>query len=379
MNFLFTAGGTAGHINPAVAVAENIRRLMPDAKILFVGAEGQMETRRVPEAGFEIRTVKITNFQRSLRPEKILHNLKTLRNIAVSLTESRRIIREFAPSVAVGTGGYVCYPVLRSAVALGVPALLHESNAVPGLTTRMLAKHVDRVLVGFEESRKSYGDDKSVVTGTPVRMDFNSMDKTQAKAELGLAPDVPVVLSVWGSLGSSHMNAVISELIAKRADPGVGSDFHLIHATGEREYAQVLAKLERTPEQLRDCSVDLRDYIHNMPTVMAAADLVLCRAGASTLAELAVAGKPALLIPSPNVTNNHQERNARVLENARAAQVVLEGEFDAATLDHRICGLLTEQGTLADMAGNMLALAVPDAADRIAELALEFAERGKYK
>ena len=195
MKFLFTCGGTAGHINPALGVAGKIRELMPDAEILFVGAKGNMETELVPRAGYEIVTVTITNLRRSLKPAMIAHNLKTVKNVFTSTAEAKRIIREFKPDVAVGTGGYVCYPVLAAASRLGVPTAVHESNAVPGLTTKMLAGKVDRIMVGFEESRENYAQrDKVVVTGTPVRREFTALTREQAKAELGLPAELPLVV-----------------------------------------------------------------------------------------------------------------------------------------------------------------------------------------
>jgi len=368
MNFLFTCGGTAGHINPALAIAGRIRELMPDAKILFVGADGQMETRRVPEAGFDMETITITNIQRSFKLDKIVHNIKTVKNILLSGSQSKKIIKKFKPDVALGTGGYVCYPVLKAAHDLNIPCALHESNAVPGLTTRMLSSKVDRLLLGFSEGMNQYKTEVSI-TGTPVRIDFPDCNDTQAKAKAGFLPDMPLVLSVWGSLGSTHMNNMMSELIPMlRQKPG----FQLVHAVGEREYSDLLARLggeENLPE-----NVFVRDYIHDMHNIMAAADLVLCRAGASTLSEIELMGKPAVLVPSPNVTNNHQEKNARVLEKAGGAKVLLEGEFDAQALFTLVNNLLADEMELKRMSDRMKKLAVPDSADMITDIVLGLAE-----
>ena len=215
MNVLFACGGTAGHINPAIAVADRLRALDPDCRVLFVGAPDRMETELVPRAGYDIQTVTVTNFSRSFSAEGIKHNIKSLKNALTSTREAKKIIRAFRPDIAIGTGGYVCYPVLKAAAELNVPTLVHESNAVPGLTTKMLISDVDRILVGFEASRKAYGDPSKVfVTGTPVRGAFSDCTCSEAKKRLGLPSDRPLVVSVWGSLGARVMNATISELIA---------------------------------------------------------------------------------------------------------------------------------------------------------------------
>ena len=218
------------------------------------------------------------------------HNLRTAGNVLSSLAESRRIIREFRPDVVIGTGGYVCYPVLTAAASLGVPTLVHESNALPGLTTRMLARHVDRILVGFEESRRHYPEpDKVLVTGTPVRGAFGSYTKETARRELGLDPSMPLVVSVWGSLGSGHMNKTMLALLPLLRGQ---KEFCMIHAIGSRDKAEFDKGVHALGLQPADCGVDAREYIYDMPRVMAAADLILCRAGASTLAELCYMGKP---------------------------------------------------------------------------------------
>lgn len=370
MKFLFTCGGTAGHINPALGVAGKLRELMPDCEILFVGAKGNMETELVPREGYDIKTVTITNLRRSFAPKMILHNLKTVKNVFSATADAKKIIREFKPDVAIGTGGYVCYPVLKAASSLGIPTAVHESNAVPGLTTKLLASSVDKIMVGFEESRANYNKpDKVEVTGTPVRCDFASTDKSAAKAILGIPANEPLVLSVWGSLGSDHMNGIIADMIALPKDLG----FRLIHSTGTRGFARVKNRLESAGAWEKP-AVEVRDYIYDMPKVMAAADLILCRAGASTLSELAVMGKPAILIPSPNVTNNHQEKNARVMESAGSARVLLEGAFSAESLLSDISLLLGDSAALNAMSQNMLRQGNCGATQKIAELVLELAE-----
>ena len=373
MKFLFTCGGTAGHINPAIAVAGRIAMAAPDSEFLFIGAEGRMETDLAPRAGYEIKTVRITNLHRSLKPADIKHNLATLKNVLTATAEAKHIIREFQPDVAVGTGGYVCYPVLKAASELGIPTAVHESNAVPGLTTKMLEGSVNTIMVGFEESRANYRHpDRVEVTGTPVRVDFLNQDKAAARRELGIPEGKPLVVSVWGSLGASHMNDIMTDFILRACAKPF---FSLIHSAGKAGYSKMSAELEREKPDYAKLGMDVRAYIYDMPRVMAAADLVLCRAGASTLAELTAMGKPAILVPSPNVTNNHQERNARVLEAAGGAKVMLEQEFTADSLLGLVSELLQHPEQLEEMSQNMLKLAVPDATDRIAAEVLELASK----
>ena len=368
MKFILTCGGTAGHINPALAVAGRLRELMPDCEILFIGAEGKMEMELVPREGYKIEPLKITNISRGHSLEAIVHNLDTLKNVAVSTREAKRIMREFKPDVVIGTGGYVCYPVLMAASELKIPTAVHESNAVPGLTTKLLAEHVDKVMVGFEESRGAYHHPEKVeVTGTPVRGEFAAYSKALAKRELGLDPDEPLVVSVWGSLGAAHMNKIMGELITMMDD---SRPFRLIHSVGTRYFEDFMSALRQCAPDFARFGADVRKYIYDMPRVMAAADLILCRAGASTLSELAYMGKPVIIVPSPNVTNNHQEKNARVLEKAGGAKVFLEGEFDAPALMDTVRGLLGDRTQLEAMSQAMLSLAVPGATDRICDIIL---------
>ena len=284
MNILFTCGGTAGHVNPAVALARIFQERNPDCKVLFVGADGGMENHLVPKEGYEIRSVTITNFHRSFAPADIAHNLGTVRNMVRSKQQAARILDEFQPDLVVGTGGYASYPVVKEAARRHIPTAIHESNAVPGLTTKGLSKVVDRVMVGFEESRSHYDHpEKVVVTGTPVRGDFFRYTRQEAREKLGLTDERPLLLSYWGSLGAEVMNCQMAECIALECRDG--APFHHIHGAG-RDYRAVLDALQGSgladhPE------VDVREYIYDMPLVMAAADLVLCRAGASTIAEIA--------------------------------------------------------------------------------------------
>ncbi|MBQ8264945.1 MAG: UDP-N-acetylglucosamine--N-acetylmuramyl-(pentapeptide) pyrophosphoryl-undecaprenol N-acetylglucosamine transferase [Oscillospiraceae bacterium] len=370
MKFLFSCGGTAGHINPAIGVAGRLKQLMPDCEILFIGAEGMMETNLVPREGYEIKTVRISNISRSLSLAGVKHNLDTIKYVVMSTTEAKKIIKDFGADAVIGTGGYVCYPVLKAAHSLGIPTLVHESNAVPGLTTKMLAGIVDCVMVGFESAADNYSKGTNVVyTGTPVRTDFSGKDKAKAKEALGIPADEPLVVSVWGSLGSGHMNGIMEEFAPLAAEK---RRFRLIHSAGKGGFDKLKTVLDASCPHRESAGVDVRPYIYDMPLVMAAADLVMCRSGASTLAELASLGKPALLVPSPNVTNNHQEKNARVLEKLGGARVHLEGEFTAQSLYDEVCDMLSDSEALARMAKAMSGASVTDSTDKIADIILGY-------
>ena len=234
MKFVLTCGGTAGHINPALAVAGRLKELMPDSEFLFLGAEGKMEMDLVPREGYEIRPLKITNISRGRSLSAVMHNVDTVKNVISSEREARRILKDFRPDAVIGTGGYVCYPVLAAAAKLHIPTLVHESNALPGLTTRMLADKVDAILVGFEESRQHYrSPEKVTVTGTPVRGEFARYTRESARAELGLDPREPLVVSVWGSLGSGHMNGILTEMLPLLRGQ---KRFRMIHSVGSRDH-----------------------------------------------------------------------------------------------------------------------------------------------
>lgn len=374
MNFLFACGGTAGHINPAIAVAGRLKELMPESKFLFVGAKGKMEEDLVPRAGYDIALIEITNIQRSLSPAGIKHNLKTAMNVVKSLSASKRIIREFQPDVVIGTGGYVCFPVLKAAQMLNIPTVLHESNAVPGLTTKMLAGGVDVMMVGFEESVSAYKNSEVVkVTGTPVRGDFRTYSKEKAKKELGIDPKEKLIVSVWGSLGATRMNEIMADFIA---DTYKDSDFDLIHAAGRERYDTMMDRLNSLcPAGYSRQGYDVRPYIYDMSRVMAAADLVVCRAGASTLAELALMGKPCVLVPSPNVTNNHQEKNARVLERAGGAVVLVEAGLTSDTFTKTVTELIADDMRLNEMAEAMKRAAPADATERMTDVVLSLVSK----
>lgn len=374
MNILFTCGGTAGHINPAVALARLFQERHGDCKVLFAGAEAGMENRLVPKEGYDIRTVTITNFHRSLTPAAIGHNLRTLLNMGKSARQANAILDEFKPDLVVGTGGYASYPVVNAAAKRGIPTAVHESNAVPGLTTKALSRVVDVVMVGFEESRSHYArPDKVTVTGTPVRGDFFRYTRKEAREKLGVTDGRPVLLSYWGSLGARVMNGMTADFI--RLECAAGEPFHHLHGAG-RDFSRLSAELLGKGVDLNaHPAVEVREYIYDMPVAMAAADLVICRSGASTVSELSAIAKPSILVPSPNVTADHQTKNARVLANAGGAVLLPETECTPERLWETASALLGSAEKRGDMSRALRGMAVPDAGEKIYETLLGLIKR----
>ena len=369
----FTCGGTAGHVNPAIALAQLMNEKDPNTEFLFVGAERGLEKDLVPKAGYAFRTVHISSFHRSLKPAEIKHNLVSLYNLTRAPREAKAILREFRPDVVIGTGGYASYPMVKAAAKAGIPTAVHESNMVPGLTTEMLEPFADRVMVGFESCRRHYKHpDKVVVTGTPVRGDFFDLTKKQAKQKLGVDDGRPLIVSFWGSLGASGMNRQMADFLALEA---AKEPFHHIHAAGKGGYPVVLELLkEKGVDLAQHPSLQVREYIYDMAQVMRAADLVICRAGASTISELTALGMPALIVPSPYVTNNHQEKNARVLEEAGGAAVLLEKDSSGQSLFQAACGILRDPEKRAGMEKAMASLGIRDATERIYQTILEITQ-----
>ncbi len=366
---IFTCGGTAGHVNPAIALAQLLLEREPKTEILFVGAERGLEKDLIPKAGYAFRTVHISSFHRSMKPAEIKHNLISVGNYFRAPHEARRILKEFKPEVVIGTGGYASFPMVKAAAKAGIPTAIHESNMVPGLTTRLLEPFANRIMVGFEECREQYKDPAHVVvTGTPVRGDFFIRTKEQARKELGIRDDRPLVVSFWGSLGAAGMNRQMADFLALEA---AKEPFHHIHGAGGG-YETLLGLLkEKNVDLAAHPVLEVRPYIYDMDRVLRAADLVLCRAGASTISELTALGVPALIVPSPYVTNNHQEKNARVLEKAGGACVVLESEANGPTLFQKSCDILHDKTRRTEMSSAMEALGIPDATERIYTTVLE--------
>ncbi len=375
MNVIFTCGGTAGHINPAIAVANIIKERQPDSNILFIGAKGHMEETLVPRAGYALKCLPGTGLSRKLDLEGIRNNFKAVGNVLSAVSACKKIIKEFKPDVIVGTGGYASFPALYAGSQMGIPTCVHESNAVPGLTTKLVASRASRVLVCLEESAQYYRHPEKVeVVGMPVNRAFISTQKQQARQQLGL-DGRPLVVSAFGSLGARAMNLTVAEMFALEKENGL--PFQHIHATGSYGWEWMPAHIRELGVELSQCpGIDMREYIYDMPTVMAAADVIISRSGASTFNEIGVTGTPCILIPSPNVTNNHQEKNARVLEQRGAAIVLLEEDCTPQKLYDAVSQLLADTGRCKEMSAALRSMVVLDAAERICDIMEELTKEG---
>ncbi|HIY25887.1 MAG TPA: undecaprenyldiphospho-muramoylpentapeptide beta-N-acetylglucosaminyltransferase [Candidatus Acutalibacter pullistercoris] len=362
MKVLFTGGGTAGHINPALAAAGYLRQKEPDAQILYVGNKGGMEERLVPQAGFEIKTVHISGFQRKLTPKNLWRNAQTVVRVFTSTAEAKKILQEFAPDVCVGTGGYVSGPVIREAAKLGIPCVIHESNAYPGVTTKMLAKSVKTVMLAVPDAKK-YLDPKAVctVTGNPVRGEVMAAQREESRKALGL-DDRPLVLSFGGSLGASALNRAAAYMLAQSAKEGKYQHIHGYGAHDEKFLAECKEfglDLEKSPQ------IQVLTYIDNMPQCLSAADLVIGRAGAMTLSEIEAKAKASILIPSPNVAENHQFHNAMALVNRGAAEIIEEKDLTGELLWEKVQGILSDPERLRSLGENAGKMETLDANERI--------------
>ena len=370
MNLVFTCGGTAGHINPAIAIANEMRLRHPDCKVLFIGAVGHMEEKLVPQAGFELRTLPGSGLSRKKNLAGLKQNIHAVNCVLQAVGACKTIFREFQPDVIIGTGGYASFPALYAGSKMGIPTCVHESNAMPGVTTKMIAKRASRVLVAFEESVKYYDHPEKVeVVGMPVQQGFLFNDKCSARKALGLG-EKPVVLSAFGSLGAKHMNEIMAELMC--LEKQAGYPFHHIHATGGFGWEWMPELLEKDGLDLPNTpSIDMREYIYDMPVEMAAADIVISRSGAATCNEIAISGTPSILIPSPNVTNNHQEHNARVLSDREAAVTILEKDCTAQVLFDEISRLLSDPERRESMSKTLKTMVRIDSAQRICDIVEE--------
>jgi UDP-N-acetylglucosamine--N-acetylmuramyl-(pentapeptide) pyrophosphoryl-undecaprenol N-acetylglucosamine transferase len=364
MRFILTCGGSGGHISPAVAVARLLRDKGHD--ILFIGGRAGMERDLVPREGFPIELLDVRSLTHSVSPKAAVKNVKSLLLAAGAIGKAKKIIKTFKPHSVLGTGGYASFPALRAASAMKIRVLVHESNAFPGVTTRAAAKRADAILVGMESCKTAYKNQEKVhVTGTPVRPEFFNTGRMQARESLRL-DSRPVIVSIFGSQGARDMNRITLDLMGIE-----NGKWQHIHAAGPKRYEALRKEADGRGLVFGGASgLRMLDYINNMAEVMAAADIVVCRAGASTLAELAAAGVPAILIPSPNVAADHQTVNARMLEAAGGAVVLPEAGLTAEELHRNICLLLNDYSKREQMSAALKKLAVNDSAERIARMML---------
>lgn len=372
MKILFVAGGTGGHINPAIAVASEIKRLYPAAEILFVGTKDRMETKIVPAAGFPIETVEMKGFSRKLSIQGITANIKTVCLTLKASGAAKKIIKDFSPDAVVGFGGYVTGPVLRSAVKMGIPTCIHEQNAFPGIANKALAKIVDRVMLTSPEAEK-YMKCKNapVVTGLPVRRQIIQADKAFSRASLGVRPDEMLVLSMGGSLGADEINnAVIGMLEQLHNENGI----RFIHATGQYGGFVWDELKKRGIPYGENSNIDLREYINDMDVCLPACDLVISRAGASSIAEISALGKPSILIPSPNVAENHQFHNANTLAGNGGAILIEEKDLTPEILANTVKELKDRPEKLHEISVKAAEKAKTNALSEICRIVVSLAE-----
>ncbi len=354
-------GGTGGHVYPAIAIADAVTALRPDARVVFAGTEDRLEARAVPAAGYALHPITAQGVQRRLTWKNVTMPLQ----VARGLVQSWRLVGAIEPDVAVGTGGYVSGPVLLAARLRGRPLLIQEQNAYAGVTNRLLSYLADRVHLAFDEARDWVPADRSVVSGNPTRKALREADRGEARAALQMPAEARVLLVLGGSLGSAAINeAVAAALPALLEDDRT----HVVWQAGSRYHEALRERVDDHP-RLR-----LVEYIDRMDRAYAAADLALCRAGALTCSELTVTGTPAVLVPSPNVVADHQTKNARSMERSGAARLLPEPELDARLTDV-VIGLLDDADARADMAAAARTMARPDAAETIARDVLALADR----
>ncbi len=363
VHILFAGGGTGGHINPALAVAGYIRKRRPDAKISFIGNATGMEAKLVPEAGYDFYGITVAGFQRKISLTNIKRNIGAFYHMFTSSAEAARLLKQLKPDIVMGTGGYVSGPVLRKAAKLGIHTAIQEQNAFPGVTTKVLSQMVDRLMRAMPEAEKCLKPKKPViVTGNPIRDEILKADKAKSRKELGL-DERPMILSFGGSLGAKRLNETIADVMQWHCRD---AKFYHFHATGKFGIEWMPGLLEQKGVILKDNpQIHVQEYINNMDVLMSAADLVICRAGAITLSELQALGKASILIPSPNVAENHQYHNAMALANRGAAAVFEEKDLDSAAVIKKISEILGNKEILKKMENASFSGAILDSNEKI--------------
>lgn len=363
MRIVVSGGGTGGHIYPALALIREIKKEVEDVEFLYIGTEQGLESKLVRREQIPFQAIDITGFKRKLSVD----NFKTIVRFLKGVRTSKKVLREFKADVVIGTGGYVCGPVVYAAAKLGIPTLIHEQNSVPGLTNKFLSRYVDRVAICFEEARTFFPEKKVVLTGNPRASEVLGQDGIRGRFSVGLKPNKPAVLIFGGSRGARPINeAVVESLSELRNKP-----YQVLYVTGDVHFERVQKATELTGGAE---NVVIKPFIHNMPEVLAGIDLTVSRAGATTLAELTSLGIPSILIPSPYVTNNHQEKNARSLTDHGAAELLLEKDLTGKKLVKKIDQILLDKNRLLAMKKATKELGISDAAQRLYQLMVELVE-----
>ncbi|HKK41002.1 MAG TPA: undecaprenyldiphospho-muramoylpentapeptide beta-N-acetylglucosaminyltransferase [Bacteroidales bacterium] len=357
---IISGGGTGGHIFPAISIANALRKIDPGIDILFVGAEGRMEMEKIPAAGYKIVGLPVAGIQRSFS----LKNIKVLFKLLKSLRLAKKVIRDFDPDVVVGVGGYASGPVLRKAGRMGIPTLIQEQNSYAGVTNKLLARRASTICVAYDGMNKYFPEKKIIKTGNPVRHGFDNLPviEEEALSYFKLKKDFPVILVLGGSLGAGTMNKSLSDNIGKLRD----SDCQWLWQTGKYYYESINAKISGTFTD----NILVHDFIDRMDFAYAVADVIVSRAGAGTISELCLVGKPVILVPSPNVAEDHQTRNARALADRNAA-VLIPDKLAVKNLVTEAISLIADRGKRLHLSENIKKMADRDADKRIAEEVLK--------
>lgn len=364
--YLFAAGGTGGHIFPALSIADEIKKIEKDSKFLFVGTKKRLESKLIPKYGYDFKTIWISGLNRKLDINNLLFPLKLI----VSLIQSFIILKKFKPSVVIGTGGYVCAPVLLIASMLNVKTVLHESNSYPGLVTRLLTKKVDKVFISFDVTKKWLKSEKNLIkTGVPVRNTLTHISKSIGLEFFGFRDEKKTILIIGGSLGSVSINRAV----LKSINLFLKSNLQIIWQVGEKDFQFIEKEILSLDDELKK-GIWISKFIDKMEYAYAAADLVICRAGATTIAEITTLGKPAILVPYPFATSNHQLINAQTLQQANAA-IIIEDNILTESLAEVVISLIHDPNRLQNMSDNSKKLGFSNAGEIIAEKIIELIEK----
>lgn len=362
MRAVIAAARTGGHINPGIAIATKIKQHEKDSEILFIGTAEGLENDLVPRAGFQLKTIEAYGFNRKITINNIKKIIKTMR----SKKDAKNILKEFNPDIVIGTGGYICMPVILAAKSLKIPTILHESNAFPGAAVKLLSSKVDEVFLGFEDAKTRLAKAKKItVTGTPTKIKELSLSKEQKsaiKSQLGLSKDLPVVLVFGGSQGAKSINETMLELIINEKN----KDYQIIWAAGPAQYDEIREKLSNVHKDIQNIkNTKIVPYIYNMEEIMNMCDIVVSRSGAMTITEIAKVGKPGIFIPLPYATENHQEYNAKVLEKIGAAKIILDKDLNSSILTKQIQDILTSQNKIEEMGKKAKSIEIKNVEDKI--------------
>ena len=362
MKIIFSGGGTGGHIYPALTLIETIKEKYPQAEILYVGTKKGLEADIVPKADIPFATINIEGFARKLS----LHNLVVVGKAAMGLLKARRIIKKFSPDVVVGTGGYVSGPLLMMAALMKIPTLIQDQNAIPGVTNKILAKFVTKIACGYESACKFFPADKVQLTGNPIRKDVLSYTRSEAIKKLKLDPAKKTLLVTGGSRGARRINEAMLDVYKSFAN---SDKLQILHITGKTEYERFIDSVKRENIDLAKVSnIQIKPYLYDMPQALAAADVIVSRAGAIGLAEITARGLASILVPYPYAAENHQEYNAKALVNAKAAKMILNKELNGQALIVMLEDLLQSPADLLQIAQNSKKMGYPQAADNIVSM-----------